>query len=589
MERGVDFFEKSKSQEKVVAPTNTEDEPEESASGTKAAQPMTPEELLKMRMEVLPQLHIAFGEMSQARDLLSLLLSSQSPQQFSSPQLPPPTLAATVVVKPPPITSVQAFNAQLVVGSKDKALRKAADLLKSAAESIEVGRPRGEKYWADALKVRRGNWGLVPAPLPFGAAIGKSADKTAKDFLVAFGLEESPALFRRRAIGRVPTLDPNANVLEFPLRQHTRLQVSIVMTDADGVRHIAHNSVQVPDIESLDGSLRDAQAEVVQQEIFSVLIKEASNLPTASVRVSERLIVIEAARGIDLRFELVNNHLTQDLPSTSSEAAKCDLIFAALHVLLLRAHTFLKIERLGQSGASRAARQSNFPISSSSLPLLQPVIDMLQYQVFCERVHAEVDRIVQGLRQAGVPTKLQFQAAGGNGRDFIKDLQDQRVRPVGGEALIRLDNRHTLRFTFVSPSTLIAHLSQATLNIASISQLSQLLEDEVGGCLLKRICEIGTELCGVVDGTWFVDLLTARSVGRWEGCSLNFRVSFSEDSSLVCTASRLERADSHIATLIETYRPREKDLPLFDWTRGVIETTLSKRPTVLKQSTIPSS
>lgn len=56
MERGVDFFEKSKSQEKVVAPTNTEDEPEESASGTKAAQPMTPEELLKMRMEVLPQL-----------------------------------------------------------------------------------------------------------------------------------------------------------------------------------------------------------------------------------------------------------------------------------------------------------------------------------------------------------------------------------------------------------------------------------------------------------------------------------------------------------------------------------------------------
>lgn len=77
------------------------------------------------------------------------------------------------------------------------------------------------------------------------------------------------------------------------------------MTDADGVRHIAHNSVQVPDIESLDGSLRDAQAEVVQQEIFSVLIKEASNLPTASVRVSERLIVIEAARGIDLRFELV--------------------------------------------------------------------------------------------------------------------------------------------------------------------------------------------------------------------------------------------------------------------------------------------
>lgn len=81
---------------------------------------------------------------------------------------------------------------------------------------------------------------------------------------------------------------------------------------------------------------------------------------------------------------------------------------------------------------------------------------MLQYQVFCERVHAEVDRIVQGLRQAGVPTKLQFQAAGGNGRDFIKDLQDQRVRPVGGEALIRLDNRY------------VCHLQMATCLVSWI-------------------------------------------------------------------------------------------------------------------------
>lgn len=55
----------------------------------------------------------------------------------------------------------------------------------------------------------------------------------------------------------------------------------------------------------LEQSLRGAQAEVVQQEIFSALIREASNLNTASARVSERLIVIDAAQATELAFELV--------------------------------------------------------------------------------------------------------------------------------------------------------------------------------------------------------------------------------------------------------------------------------------------
>ena len=139
-------------------------------------------------MDELTERSVAFGEMCQARDLLTLLLSSSLPAQPST--LPPNPLAATVVTKPPPIISVQAFNSQLVIGGKDKALRSAADLFKSAADKMEESRTSGEKYWVDALKIRRGNWGLIPAPLPLGSATGKGADKTAKDFLISFGLEE---------------------------------------------------------------------------------------------------------------------------------------------------------------------------------------------------------------------------------------------------------------------------------------------------------------------------------------------------------------------------------------------------------------
>lgn len=130
--------------------------------------------------------------MTQARDLLSLLLTASLPSQPST--LPPAPLAATVVSKPSPIVSVQGFNAQLTIGGKDKALRAAADLFKDAAESMEEGRLSGEKYWVDALKIRRGNWGLIPAPLPLGSATGKGADKTSKDFLISYGLEECTSM-----------------------------------------------------------------------------------------------------------------------------------------------------------------------------------------------------------------------------------------------------------------------------------------------------------------------------------------------------------------------------------------------------------
>lgn len=131
---------------------------------------------------------ISLGEMSHARDLLASLLSSPNPQPLQPNT--PSNLSTTIISKPPAIPSVQAFNSQLTIGSKDEALRKAANVFNAAAESMDRGRVRGEKYWVDALKIRRANWGLIPAPLPLGAATGKGADKSSKDFLISYGLEE---------------------------------------------------------------------------------------------------------------------------------------------------------------------------------------------------------------------------------------------------------------------------------------------------------------------------------------------------------------------------------------------------------------
>lgn len=128
--------------------------------------------------------------MSHARDLLQSILSdTPNRQPQNEPSSSSALLSATLVTKPPPIASVQAFNAQVTIGSKDEALRKAAGMFKSAAESMERSRLQGEKYWVDALRIRRANWGLTPAPLPMGSTTGKGADKTSKDFVISYGLE----------------------------------------------------------------------------------------------------------------------------------------------------------------------------------------------------------------------------------------------------------------------------------------------------------------------------------------------------------------------------------------------------------------
>jgi mediator of RNA polymerase II transcription subunit 17 len=85
---------------------------------------------------------------------------------------------------------------------------------------------------------------------------------------------------------------------------------------------------------------------------------------------------------------------------------------------------------------------------------------------------------------------------------------------------IYVRRRETLRLTFLSPSSLTAHLPQATLSIASIPQLVQLLSDEVEKCLLNRLCELGSQVSERIGATWFVDFVSGKAVGRWEGSIL---------------------------------------------------------------------
>ncbi|KLO08277.1 hypothetical protein SCHPADRAFT_944596 [Schizopora paradoxa] len=533
-ERGIDFFERydlhdgalDKVPPQTIPSTTDEKQGEvqgDPTDGLSDSKLMTVEMLFRMRSEIIPRLHIAYGEMSQARDLLSLLLSTSSSSDPSSVPLPSGSLTASSVSKLPAISSVQSFNARLVTGGKDEALRKASDVLKAAAEGVERGSAKSDKFWTDALSIRKSNWGLIPAPLPLGSAMGKGADKTSKDFLVSFGLEQSPVVFRRRAIAHMPfykTGDEDENIV-FPHRSKTRLRISLSKVCDGDLKITSHSQVRESPEDELNEAISAAQRELVEQEIFEEVIKEAADLPTASARVSERLVVVDAAQGVELRFELVDCDAIESYNDSAKSAsddvgqATCDLVCSLLHVLLLRAHAHTKQGRL--SGITRAGSNQR-PVPTPYV--LRPVVEMLQYHAFCDRIRHVLASGVQALRAIGVDVALRFDAIGENGSQVIASLLEDTRSKLGGEAILRIDQKHSIRFSFSSPSSLVAHLPQATITIISVPQLRQLLVDEFERRLLGRICSIGTDLCENINGTWFVDEMMCRSVGRWEGCAL---------------------------------------------------------------------
>lgn len=212
----------------------------------------------------------------------------------------------------------------------------------------------------------------------------------------------------------------------------------------------------------------------------------------------------------------------------------CNLIVAVLRVLLVRGHGHEKVKRLGGSETSRAS-PLKAPAAAQQPHILQKITDFTQFHVFCRRLKEELDKTAKTLSEVGIVTVLRFNPAGESSHQIIKLLTENNDRRLGGDASLYIDeryvgptlqrqqwnqvywHRYSLRFTFESPSTLAAHLANTTLSISSIPQLCQLLLDETERFLLGRICEIGRELCEPVNGAWFLDQLTSRSVGRWEG------------------------------------------------------------------------
>ncbi len=120
----------------------------------------------------------------------------------------------------------------------------------------------------------------------------------------------------------------------------------------------------------------------------------------------------------------------------------------------------MKGDRLSASSVT-AAPQISTPTDGKSnfkYPVLQPIIDLLQYQVFLERIQGEITQMAQALQAAGIPISLVMNSVGETGKELIKLLDSKSSLEEGGEIIMRIFDRYVLLFVFV---LLLSTLTQA--------------------------------------------------------------------------------------------------------------------------------
>lgn len=142
-------------------------------------------------------------------------------------------------------------------------------------------------------------------------------------------------------------------------------------------------------------------------------------------------------------------------PSRSGrDSATCELIHSCLILLLLRSHKHTRCTRLSSSQGP-----SNRPRPTQTSQLLLPVVNVLQYRVFYQRIENELHAMVRLLTQACVPNKLYFNPVGETGLQLVDFLNAEERSRIGGDAILRVNKQYViLLFCLILPICHPIHL-----------------------------------------------------------------------------------------------------------------------------------
>ncbi|CAG8529565.1 6756_t:CDS:10 [Paraglomus occultum] len=514
----------------------------------KALGPKRHDELVLMRHHIINAVGESSNEMGVGIGLLNAILASVN-QNFN-PTTPLPVAAGTIDYRyqnpPKPNKVARVQNVKLILGSKRKQLRGAADMLLSRAENLNVVVDNERTFWSEALLLRQNNWCM-------GAGLA------GKQISVNYGYHNAGSLYENPVFAQIlRTPGRKQIVLSLPqkprkivkVRLERRYEHSPFRGETDAIQVNSSFKNNAPSGLEIHEQLLAAQSAIFEAELFDQISQEAGTL--AGSKMIENEISIPVYDNIDLiieRASLVTDEShqieqpispMQDIPRVE-ESSTCSILKLAMDLLLRRHHrrNIEKQQRRVLSGwkdsPSTESPSSNDqyrakdrnPSPSMTGQVLSQPLHLLKYYFFCTSVREIITNTTKPLRNGGFPAEIHCLTSLTGGAVFVDDIlkktgeligakvSDESGRRRGLEKERRKDSKeelfvgtYSLRFMLESPSTVVIHLPHATLRTRELNEFSVFLSREFRHLLLKIVYRELTQLAiagSVWEGDWVVD------------------------------------------------------------------------------------
>ncbi|EFP78606.2 uncharacterized protein PGTG_04562 [Puccinia graminis f. sp. tritici CRL 75-36-700-3] len=490
--------QKAKPVSELEVPKSNEDDAAENQA-SKRSETITVDELWEMRMQMAHQLLVMSGELSTGLDLLNTLLAPLAPDAVDTTSLPlPPGGIAPMThsldhlsPQPEPITLI---NSSVSLMRKRKAAQNASCLLKRAASELGREAKRSQNEWDTLLKLREAGWNMRPKGAKPGvdmSLMGRGAERAAKEIGIAYATTEAAEALRASSFASLEplNLDDHESTqisLKLPPRPRRRLAITLALPNQPIERFSPwerHNLEEI-DILPFGEDLELARAEVLEEEIFGEISKEAQSSATYRTSTSDRSVVVKGFwEDAEISFEMLESH--EETHTTTEMSSKCRLISALIRLLMV---SIYRSRRSCAIGIMTANTQPSQP------KILEPVLGLTVFFIYTYNLHNLFSQAVSDLK----PTKLEVEAEldpileSASGMVNLicgrSNTSPQKLE-VGGIAALRIMGRRLVTFTITCPVVISFWLKDEPMRIGP-DQLYSVLINGINQSIIGLLIEM---------------------------------------------------------------------------------------------------
>ncbi|KAI9621417.1 hypothetical protein H4Q26_015717 [Puccinia striiformis f. sp. tritici PST-130] len=471
----IESIQKQQHQAPIPDTEEKRDEDNDNNQPKKISETITVDELWEMRMQMAHQLcRVMSGELSTGLDLLNTLLAPLAPEAVDTSSLPLPSGGIGPMThsidhlstQPEPITLI---NSSVSLMRKRKATQNASELLKQAALELGKESKRSQSEWDTLLKLREAGWNMRPKGAKPGSDIslmGRGAERAAKEIGIAYATTEAAEAYELLLLLTSKKINHQITFTRSICRIFLSLE-SFISSGTDDL--------------SFEEDLDRARAEILEEEIFGEISKEAQSSTTYRTSTSDRSVIVNGFwEDAEIYFEMREN---EDEIQTTTEVS--------------RRSTAIGI--IPPNNNNTIQQQVN-----NQPKILEPVLDLIVFFIYTSNLHRLFLDAVEDLR----PTKLDIKADldpviqtasqivylicnGGidNRSRNLKSSNYNQKSEVCGVATLRIMGRRSITFTMDCPVIISYWLKEEPIRIGA-DQLHSVFINAINLSILDLLAQV---------------------------------------------------------------------------------------------------